>query len=164
MNDRILLVNKINEAVKIIQEKSSKSIAFVASELNIAEKTIYNWKSGKSLPDAMELEKLATLAGKNIQWFFGNDSQASTIENKITEQLKVTNLPQYIEFAEYVDLLSTKKECQLLHQQNEMLYALLNRMQPQTANTQNNRIDTTGRTRSGRDKPEHIPVRPGARH
>lgn len=42
-------------------------------KIGVTENTIKNWIDGKTVPDSYQLQKIAEVTGKSIDWFYGED-------------------------------------------------------------------------------------------
>ncbi|ALF55741.1 hypothetical protein ACX27_27435 [Nostoc piscinale CENA21] len=76
--------------------KGDRSVRQFALDLDVAVGTVQNWMSGSGLPNAENIEKIATAAGMSVQEFYDYLSgDEKTLEQKSSRdifQIAVRNL------------------------------------------------------------------------
>lgn len=78
-------LNFYTEKLKTAFEDTRKSKQNIADMIGVSVRTINYWCSGRSLPNIMELHKIAEVTGKTVPWFYGIESTADT---KLLDEIK----------------------------------------------------------------------------
>ena len=74
------LLKRIVDSLKTLKDQGLSNRA-VGEKIGVTENTIKNWIDGKTSPSAIQLQKIAELAGKNTAWFYGE----SDVSLKVAE-------------------------------------------------------------------------------
>lgn len=106
---RLLVAARLREA----REYLGLSQDEVASALQLSRPAVTNMESGTRKVDALELEQLAQLFGRSVQYFLGNEEVVP--DSKIAfaartlKGLSDKDLEEVARFAEFLRTSSTKK-------------------------------------------------------
>lgn len=75
--------NRINDLIAELQgKKNSPTIQQIADKIGVSKTQFDNYKSGRSMPTADMLEKMALFFGRDINYFFDSMPKRSEAEKK----------------------------------------------------------------------------------
>lgn len=92
--ERKLLSKKIFKAIKEIRYTQEK----FAEYMGVSTRTISNWVSGESVPDMIQMQKIANLTNYKLEYFCGIENNAEIekkregfreIEKNVTELMRI---------------------------------------------------------------------------
>jgi len=116
--------NKISDLVDDFQkEKKSLTIQQIADKIGVSKTQFDNYRSGRSMPTEDKLEKIAVYFGKDMNYFFTDDSKHIKSDNTsqiASAPVEVYEPPKELEKC-YKIMFEQQKEITELTRENERL-------------------------------------------